>query len=253
MKATLNRDVTLIGTMLSEIYVPNVLILLAQCGCHYVIVDCEHGYFDLTQVANLVAVARGIALPLLVRAPEPDRALITKYLDLGVDGILLANTETVAQAALLVDICRYAPEGNRGVSTFRAHTGYQSGDTRTMMREANERIVLLCQIESDAASKQAESILQTPGIDGALIGPNDMSQRMGILGQYTEPRMLRALERVAAATKTLNKLCGIATANESLIRACAGMRMRMFCMGSELHFLAAGAKDAFACCQNWTK
>jgi 2-dehydro-3-deoxyglucarate aldolase/4-hydroxy-2-oxoheptanedioate aldolase len=241
----------LMGTMLSEIYIPNVIRLLAGCGCAYMVVDCEHGYFDLTQVANLSAVASGIGMPLLVRAAAPDRALIPKYLDMGVDGILLANTADKAEAQALVDICRYAPEGTRGVSTFRAHTDYRSANTEVLLRQANERIVLFCQIESESAADQSEDILNVSGIDGALIGPNDMSQRMGILGQYTNPRMLRSLERVAVAARDVGKTAGVATANEALMRVCTAMGMRMFCVGSELHFLASGAKEAFKNCATW--
>jgi 2-keto-3-deoxy-L-rhamnonate aldolase RhmA len=250
---TLWHDNPVIGTMLSELYVPNILHLLAQCQYSYVIVDCEHGYFDFTQVANLAAVARGIALTLLVRVPEPDRALISKYLDMGVDGILLANTETSDQAGLLTDICRYAPDGSRGVSTFRAHTGYRNGKTETLLRDANERLILLCQIESEAAANQADSIVSIPGIDGVLIGPNDMSQRMGIISQFMNSRMQRAISSVMEAADKAGKVSGVITANEALLRACAAKGGRVFCMGSELHFLSGGAQDAHARCIEWIK
>ena len=47
------------------------------------LVDCEHGYFDMTQVANLIAVARGADIPVIVRVAQPSRTSITKYLDMG--------------------------------------------------------------------------------------------------------------------------------------------------------------------------
>ncbi|MDR1599097.1 MAG: hypothetical protein LBS11_04405 [Oscillospiraceae bacterium] len=235
--------------MLSEIYVPNVLRLLRTCGLGHVIVDCEHGYFDFQQVANLSAVSKGIGLPMLARVPNADRALLQKLLDLGADGILLSTTESAGQARDLVRFCRYAPEGDRGISTFRAHTDYQSGDTAELLRRANARVILLCQIESLAAADRAVEIASVPGIDGLLTGPNDMTQRAGILGNYLDERIMSAHRKVAEAARAAGKHAGIITGNASLMSACAAMGMNWFCIGSELRFMAAGAKRALTDCR----
>ena len=148
LRSKLKNGETAIGIMLSEIYVPNIVRLLACCGYDYILIDCEHGYFDMSQVANLVAVADGAKIPVIVRVTQPSRTNITKYLDMGAQGILLSDVNSRADAERLASLCRYAPEGNRGVSTFRAHTGYSCGDVGQIMRDANERVIVICQIES---------------------------------------------------------------------------------------------------------
>lgn len=244
LRSKLQHGETAIGIMLSEIYVPNIMRLLACCGYDYVIVDCEHGYFDMTQVAHLVAVAEGANLPVLVRVTQPSRTNITKYLDMGAHGILLSDVNGRADAERLASLCRYAPEGNRGVSTFRAHTGYSSGDVAKIMRDANDRVIVICQIESPETVDNIDEITSISGVDGVLIGPNDLSQHMGIFGKYKHPRMVHAMESVAASAKKNGKWSGVITANADLLGMGKKYGMTCFSVGSELNALYSGAKQS---------
>lgn len=242
LKERLKSGKNCYGIMLSELYVPNLSRLLATCGYDYILIDCEHGYFDMTQAANLIAVADGVGLPVIIRVSQPSRTLITKYLDMGARGILLSNVEDASEAKKLVDICLYAPEGDRGISTFRAHTGYDGSDTRRIMRAANDCNIVICQIESSSSAWAAEEILALPGVDGVLIGPNDMTQHMGIFNQYDHPDFLAALRHVADSAKAAGKWSGVITGNMRLVKTCADMGMTCFSAGSELSALVSGAK-----------
>ena len=242
LKQRLHNGEHVYGIMLSEIYVPNVTRMIAVCGYDYLLIDCEHGYFDMTQVANLIAVAECVKLPVLIRVAQPSRTAITKYLDMGARGILLANVKDAEEARRLMDICLYAPEGDRGISTFRAHTGYSNGDTAALMRQANACNVIICQIESPEAVASADEILALSGIDGVLIGPNDLSQHMGIFAQMDHPLFLGMLERVAQCAREAGKWSGVITSNMKLICKCDELGMTCFCAGSELSALCSGAK-----------
>lgn len=231
-----------IGIMLSEIYVPNITRLIAGCGYDYLLIDCEHGYFDMTQVANIIAVAQGAKLPVLVRVTQPSRTNITKYLDMGANGILLSDVMNREEAERLVALCKYSPRGNRGVSTFRAHTNYASGNVQQLMDAANESVIVICQIESPQTVEQIDEITSIRDVDGVLIGPNDLSQHMGIFGQYKHPDMVAAIHRVAESAQKNGKWSGIITANEYLLTLGWQCGMRCFSVGSELNALCDGAK-----------
>lgn len=229
-----------IGIMLSEIYVPNVTRILAKCGYDFILIDCEHGYFDMTQVANLVSVARGAEIPVLIRVTQPSRTVITKLLDLGANGILLSDVAGKEEAQRLVKICKYAPEGNRGLSTFRAHTDYCKGKLTDVMRTANDSMIVICQIESPDTVENIDDITAIPGVDGVLIGPNDLSQHMGITGQYDHPRMHSAIEKVAQSARKNGKWSGIITANDHLLSYGTAQGMTCFSVGSELNAIYDG-------------
>lgn len=243
VKEKLARGEFAYGMMLSELYVPNLVRLMGTCGFDFLLVDCEHGYFDMSQVANLIAVAAGEQLPIIVRIAELDRSVITKYLDMGAQGILLANTEGVEMARELVKQCLYAPQGDRGVSTFRAHTGYHNGDTVRIMSEANERNLILCQIESPKAVEDVDKILALPGVTGVMVGPNDLSQHMGIFGKYEDPKMQEAIRKVAQAAIKHHKWAGMISSDAGLLRFSKEAGMTCFSSGSELSMLARGAKE----------
>ena len=197
----------------------------------------------MTQVANLIAVADGVDLPVIVRIAQPSRTAITKYLDMGARGILLSNVADAMEAETLGNICLYAPQGDRGISTFRAHTGYNGSDTAAIMKEANACNVVICQIESLEAAQGVASILAVPSVDGVLIGPNDMTQHMNIFGQYDHPDFLRAIEHVAVCAKEAGKWSGIITTNMKLAQQARKMGMTCFSAGSELSALDKGAKQ----------
>lgn len=242
LKHRLNAKETVNGIMLSELYTPNIIRILANCGYDYVLIDCEHGYFDLSQVANLIAVADGAHIPVWIRVTQNSQADVAKYLDMGARGILLANAECAQQVHGLIRMCLYAPKGDRGVSTFRAHTNYRHEDMRTVMEKANDQNVVVAQIESPGAVDQIDRIMELDGLDGVLVGPNDLTQHMGIIGDFHCEPLKNMLHKIAASAEAHGKWSGIITANEWLLRFCHELGMRCFSSGSELNALAEGAK-----------
>ncbi len=244
IKKELRKGNPVRGLMLSELSTPNLSRLFFSLHYDFMLIDCEHGYFDLTQTANLIAVAEGYDFPVLVRVDSRNYALAPKYLDMGARGILLANAGGPEQVKDLIDLCLYAPEGCRGVSTFRAHTGYNKSGGRGLLAQANARNLILVQIESPEAVGLAGSIASLEGLDSIIIGPNDLSQSMGLFGEYSHPKFLEAVQSVIHTARECGKASGIITSDEKLLRFGYNAGMRFFSAGSELSMLASGAKTA---------
>jgi 2-keto-3-deoxy-L-rhamnonate aldolase RhmA len=210
LKSRLKNGESVIGTMVTVFDNPDLVKMLKVAGFDYFVIDCEHGSMDYSKVAGLLGIARAIDLPGIVRIPEVKREVVLKYMEAGAAGILLPNTETVEQAKALVDFSKYAPMGNRGVSLLRGHSGYESvGNTLEYMKKTNEETVLMVQIESPIGVKNVGDLLDIEGIDAAFIGPNDLTQSMGIMGQLDHPMFVGALEKVISAAKERNKFAGI--------------------------------------------
>jgi 2-dehydro-3-deoxyglucarate aldolase/4-hydroxy-2-oxoheptanedioate aldolase len=88
-----------------------------------------------------------------------------------------------------------------------ANTEYEDVEPLTAMAHANANTLLSVIIETQEALENIEEILQ-PGIDLALVGHQDLTQSLGIPGQYDHLRLREANARVV-------QLCrerGIATA-----------------------------------------
>ena len=54
---------------------------------------------------------------------------------------------------------------------------------------------MIVQVEHIAAVEDLDAILDTPGVDGYIIGPYDLSASMGIAGQFDDPRLKQAIDR----------------------------------------------------------
>ncbi|MEG2020677.1 MAG: aldolase/citrate lyase family protein, partial [Oscillospiraceae bacterium] len=150
IKERLKNKEQLLGTMVTTTTSPDIARLLQVAGFDYFIIDCEHGAFTTREVANIIAVARGIGIPAMVRIPEMRREHALKFMEMGASGLLLPNTENAQQAKMLVDCTKYAPMGHRGVSLSRPHTDFTKVDSKAYMAKSNDETVMMCQIESKA-------------------------------------------------------------------------------------------------------
>lgn len=210
IKERLARGEQVLGTMITVFDNPEIAKILKVCGFDFFIVDCEHGHFDYQSVGNIMSVAREAGIPGFVRIPEVKREVVLKYMEMGSTGLLLPNTETVEQAKALVEYSKYYPLGNRGVSLLRSHTGFEKIDSAVdYMKRCNDENVLMIQIESPKGVENIDKLMAIEGIDAAFIGPNDLSQSMGIMGQTDNPKFIAALDSVIAAAKAKGKYSGI--------------------------------------------
>ncbi|MGY0353571.1 HpcH/HpaI aldolase family protein [Enterococcus avium] len=237
-----NREVVL-GTMLSELPSANLPRLFQVAGFDYFIIDCEHGSFDFSQVANLIGIANGYGIPAIVRIPMIEREFITKVLDAGADGLLVPMVNTKEEAEKVIEISKYSPLGKRGVSTTRAHSNYSPPPLKEYLKLANERTSIFVQLETQEAVKNVEDIASVEGITAIMIGPNDMATDLGVPGETGHPKMFEAIEKVIAAANKAGLPSGIIESHQDYLKKCRSLGMTVFSCGSELGMLLSAAKQ----------
>ena len=241
LKQRLRNGEQVLGTMVATFASPDIGKILKGCGFDFFIIDCEHGSFTTREVANIIAVARGAQISALVRIPEMRREHALKFMEMGASGLLLPNTETAEQARMLVDCAKYAPLGHRGVSLSRPHTDFARVSGAEYMPRANDETLLMCQIESRRGVENIEAILAVEGIDVGFIGPNDMTQDYGILGQFEHPDIVTAFERVIAAARANGKWSGVHFGSAAPLAPWLSRGMQINMCGSDNGLLALGA------------
>lgn len=242
LKIKIKEKSVALGTMLSEVATPNIARIMKTAGFEFIIIDCEHGYFDFSQIACIVAVGNGFKIPVIIRIPTIEREAITKVLDIGADGLLVPMVNNVQDAEQVVKFAKYAPLGSRGVSTTRAHTNYDPPLLTEYIKSANMRTILLVQLETREAISSAHKIAAVDGVDGLMIGPNDLAMDMGLPGQFETPEMDSAITSVVAAAKEAGKSSGIITSNISFLHKCMDKGMNLFSCNSEVGMMLKAAK-----------
>ena len=247
LKARLKQGERVLGTMITVFDNPEIAKILKVCGFDYFIVDCEHGPFNYGAVANILALARETGIAGLVRVPEPKREVVLKFMEMGATGLLLPNADTPEQAQALVEYSKYLPLGKRGVSLMRAHTGFEKIENAIQyMQDSNADTVLMAQIESPLAVKNVEAILDVDGIDAAFIGPNDLTQNMGIFGQFTHPEYIAALDHVIASARKRGKFSGIHLMSSAGLKPWIEKGMTLNLCGSDVDLMMKAARLAIS-------
>jgi 4-hydroxy-2-oxoheptanedioate aldolase len=185
--------------------------LAAIAGFDALILDMEHGPFDLQQVSRCVVAAHVRGMPTIVRVGGGDASMIGKVLDLGADGVLAPHIGSAAAAEALVAAARFAPEGTRGAHPWvRAadFDGARGTSAAGWFAEANSRVAVLAMVEGTDAVDHLEEIVRVPGLDAVFLGPVDLAHALGVPGQPEHELVIEALGRAHDAATA----AGLATA-----------------------------------------
>ncbi len=219
VRELLDAGKTPVGHMIMEFSTRGIAKLVEAAGLDFVLIDMEHSGFHIGAVNDLLAWFKATPVTPIVRVPSHDYDFIARVMDAGAGGIMAPNVRTPEEARAVNNAMRYAPEGGRGLGLGAAHNDYLPPDPISYMREANHNNVILAQIESTTALENLDAIAATPGIDVLWIGHFDLTQSMGIVGQFDHPEFLKALSAVADAAKRHGKAAGIQPGNIENARA----------------------------------
>jgi 2-keto-3-deoxy-L-rhamnonate aldolase RhmA len=185
-----------VGHMLLEFNTRGMAQILDGAGVDFVVIDMEHTGFGAPQIADLVAWLKATTVAPFVRIPQIQYHFIARTLDAGALGIMAPNVKTAAEARALVEAAKYAPLGNRGVILGGTHTDFQGVSPREFMDYSNQNTAIICQIESRQGLENLEAIATTPGVDVLWVGHFDLTQSLGIPGQFDHTLFLDALKQV---------------------------------------------------------
>ena len=218
--------------------------IMARAGFKWLVVDMEHAPLGIAEAARLIRVISLAGLPALCRLPANDPVIAKQVLDAGAAGILVPMVDSAASARRAVDAAYYPPGGTRGVGLARAQE-YGSGLER-YRREAPDALVVIAMIETQAGLEAVEAIAATPGLDGLLIGPYDLSASLGHTGELHHPEVRAGAQRVQEAARAAGLACGMHVVHPSLASVQAAVRdgYTFLALGVDMILLAEAAGAA---------
>ena len=198
-----------VGPMIFEFFAPGLFAIAARSGADFVLLDMEHSGVGIDTIKAQLGAARGTGVAPYVRVPGSAHHLIAPVLDAGAFGIMVPLVETAEQAQAIVNACRYRPEGKRGLGFSMAHDDYGTGPVGDKIRAANERTLVIALIESARGIENADAIMAVPGIDVGWLGHYDLTDSMGIAGDFEHPDFHQAVDTLVAACNKHKKPAGI--------------------------------------------
>ncbi len=241
LKRKLHAGETCLGVWLT-LGDPAVSALLSHVGYDWMLVDTEHAPIPLDTLQTLVLMAQRGGTPAIVRPAWNDPVRIKQVLDLGAEGILVPMVNSGPEAERAVRAAKYPPAGQRGWGpNAAAEFGLR---TEAYAAEANERIVVLVQIEHIDAVRNLDDILAVPGLDGVYIGPGDLSYSMGIPREWQNPKLVAAIHEVVEKAQAAGvPVGGDASGPLENIQRWLGYGAKFITVGADTSFIYEGASN----------
>ena len=204
-KAKLAEGKVVFGAIISR-HAPDLVELFGAIGYDFVMIDGEHGSMSLDEVEHMVRAAEVFGITPIARIPNHEDSTILRFLDRGVQGIIVPHINTGEAAEAVASAARYHPDGHRGVAGGRPHD-YGVGVSRAQStRWINNQLLVIPMIEETEAVDNLDAILAVSGVDVLHVASGDLGQSMG----NPEAAAVRQLMRqVVPRIRAGGKLVGV--------------------------------------------
>lgn len=218
--------------------------LIAKIGYDMVWIENEHAFLDKCNTNLHVMAAQAGGAAALVRVAWNDPVLVKPVLEMGVDGVIFPLIRTAEDAKKAVDSCLYPPDGIRGFGPIRAND-YGLISTEEYLENANQKIFKILQIEHIDAVKEIHKILEVPGVDGIVVGQNDLSGSVGKLGQIKDLQVQKLMKEVFDACKDYHIPGGISSSpDDRELEMWLEFGIDFIFMPNEFDWVRIGARNA---------
>lgn len=204
-------------------------------------IDLEHCSFSLDTTGQICMAALSAGITPFVRVPANTPEYISRVLDGGALGVIAPHVRSAADARAVVAAAKFPPLGERGATAGLPHLEYRNYPASEANPALNDATMVIVMLETLEALDKVEEIAAVPGVDMMLIGTNDLTAEMGIPGNYDDPRVRKAYERVISVCRKHGKHVGVGglASRPDLIAEYVKLGARFVSMGTDLSFLTA--------------
>ena len=241
MKEKLARD-EVVASMTVRLSRSIEIVQIARtAGFDTLYVDMEHNTLSIDTTCQICMAAQQIGVTPLVRVPANSPEYICRVLDGGAMGVITPHVRSAAEAREMVKLVKFTPLGERSSGGALSHYQYRSFPTAETNAAMNDATALVVMMETLAALENVEEIAAVEGVDMLLIGSSDLTNEMGLTGQYDHPRLRDAFQRTIAAARKHGKHVGVGglASRNDLMTQFVQMGARYVSTGTDLSFLIA--------------
>ncbi|KIW19825.1 hypothetical protein PV08_00400 [Exophiala spinifera] len=208
------RDRILRGEVCSVMSVKYVLgneiaMMAKMAGIDGMFIDMEHTSITTRELSQLITACNYVGVSPIVRIPSKAHWHLSRILDAGAAAVVIPHCETVEQVKEIVKDAKYAPLGRRGCTNNQPILNFQAVPTQLQNQLLNTETMVIPMIETPGAVELADEFFAIEGVDGILVGSNDLCTDLGIPGQYDNPLYLDSIAKIIKAGVKAGKPIGI--------------------------------------------
>jgi 4-hydroxy-2-oxoheptanedioate aldolase len=233
--------------MIGQLCHPKIIEIIGVHGGYDAVwLDQEHAGLSIAQIEHACLAARSVGLDSFVRLAATDYATVMRPLEAGAGGVMAAQVRSAAEAEQVVHWAKFHPRGLRGVNGSGVDGRFSTLPMPEYMQKANAETFIAIQIEHFGAVDDVEKIAAIKDVDVLFIGPADLGQSMGLVGDWDHPRIWQAIERVAKAAKANGIHWAILPRNAAYAKRCVDLGCRMLSAGVDVWAVQRGLKAFLA-------
>jgi len=217
--------------------------MFGSYGFDFLWIDAEHAPFDKNDIYMHIMTASSGNTASFIRIPWNDPVIVKPILEMGPDGIIFPGIRTVEEAELAIKSCMYPPKGIRGFGPRRC-TGYGAIPQDEYIKNGHKLLWKILQVEHVDCVNNLEEIVQIEGVDALLLGPNDLSASIGLLGQSDHPEVMKLIEMTGKIARKYNKPLGVFTGDDPAnIQKWMDLGVNWVTIGGDTGYLSAARKS----------
>ena len=238
LKQKVTTSTQMRGAMVFEFFSPGIPIILKNAGCEFIIFDMEHGGLSLEQFKTLSIISNENKIAPFLRIPEINYNYIARALDLGALGVMVPMVNTPDDAIKIVQSSKYPPKGKRGAGFGFVHDNYINQNPLSYIEKANNSLINIIQIETKIALENVKEIASINGVDCLWVGHFDLTNFLGIPGNFSSKKYLNAINEIVDAAVTHKKSLGIMVNNKQELETYYKLGFNMIAVGTEMNILS---------------
>ena len=125
----------------------NIEIAIEKNFFDIFVIDLEHSLISVDEIKSIVLILNQKKIPIFLRFADFNFEEIPKFLDFGINGVIVANVDSQKKLEHIKDISLYPKKGHRGVGLGRMNN---HGDNfKNYLKRSNNDVVILPMIEKN--------------------------------------------------------------------------------------------------------
>ncbi len=205
--------------------------------------DFEHGGLTMKEIELATMAARSYGMDHFVRLPATDYASVMRPLEAGAGGVMLSMVRSPAEAEQAVKWTKFWPRGERGLNGGNRDGRFGLMALADYTSSANASTFVGIQIETRGALDSLAEIAAIPDVNLLFVGPSDLSQVLGVIGEFENPKCLQAIEKIARTCADARKPWGIFSRGPEYSERMRSWGCQLFVLAADIHVVHAGIRS----------
>jgi 2-keto-3-deoxy-L-rhamnonate aldolase RhmA len=243
VKKALGEGRVQIGCGFTQLRSTEAIRALAAAGFDWTFVDSEHGPFGIETLQDLCKAGTAAGIAPIVRVADMQYSLVARVLDCSAQGVVFPRVESPELLKQAISWTKFPPVGVRGFGLGPWQFDYEKVSIGDAAKHLNDNLMVVLQIETATAVERRDELLSLAGIDAVMIGPVDLSISLGVPGDFENPKMIEAIEKIVASCVKHGVAPGIQVRSIELAKFWKDRGMKFLGCGNETAFLYEKASE----------